>query len=85
MPMDIAGLTKDFQKLINIAYQNGVSDGYERGALRPVPKTMLTRWQHLRAEYIESGDAETAGLIDAMIKDLHSNMRVEIESKNERS
>lgn len=79
MPMDVKGLTADFQKLINIAYQNGVTDGYEKGALRPVPAAMLARWRTLRAEYHESGDVETAGLIDAMVKDLHENMRVEIE------
>lgn len=77
MPHNPNDYFQDFAKLLNIAYQNGVTDGYEKGALRPVPQTMLKRWQHLRAEYLESGDGETAGLIDAMIKDLHNNMRVE--------
>lgn len=77
MQCDINKAVEALTNACKAEYDRGVKDGYNLGLGKALPPETLKKYRLLYVEFKESGDMETAGIIDALLKDLQSSIKPE--------
>lgn len=75
-----AKINSSLVAMISDVYAQGVSDGYEQGVRKAVPDALLQKFRLIEAQFRESGDHETAGVVSALIREIRMQMNVSHEA-----